>query len=106
MEAQTYSVFQAVGSRESFDLLLELLEGPGVVEDLRNRAGISKSTASRRLDELALAGLIARGRPRDPYELSCPDHVRSLLLAAHNLAQAILEGRRAAEDEMGRRIRS
>lgn len=108
MEAQTYSVFQALGSRvsrEALDLLLVLLESPAAVEELVERTGISSSTASRRLDDLALAGLVTRSRPRDPYAVACPDPTRRFLEAASELSIAVLTARLESEQELGRRVR-
>jgi predicted transcriptional regulator len=105
VEPQTYSVFEAIGSRESLDLMLTLLEEPGVVEELCERAGVSRSTASRRLDALALAGVVFRRRPRDPYEVTSAELTRRFIEAAHQLATAINEAREQAEDQFGDRVR-
>ena len=105
MEAQTYSVLEATGSREAVSLLLEILERPASIEELAERAGVSKTTASRRLKELALAGVLSRTRPRDPYQLTCAEPSRQFLLAASELARAILQAREEAERTLDRRVR-
>jgi predicted ArsR family transcriptional regulator len=108
MDSQTYSLFEGLGSRvarESLELLLALLEEEGSVEELCARTGISSSTASRRLDELALAGLVSRGRARGPYELSCPEPTRLFLESASDLASAILDARKSGEEQFKKRLR-
>lgn len=105
MEAQTYSVFEAIGSRESLDLVLALLERPGSVEELCERAGVSRSTASRRLDALGLAGVVFRPRPRDPYEVTSDELTRRYFEAAHELASAINAARQEAEQRFGKKVR-
>jgi DNA-binding IclR family transcriptional regulator len=105
MHPQTYSVLEAIGSAEAVSLLLEILERPAGVDDLATRAGLSKSTTSRRLRDLALAGVVSRARPRDPYSLTCDEPTRRLLEAASSLASAILEARGTAEQQFERRVR-
>lgn len=107
MESQTYPIFQAIGgrtSREGLDLLLALLDGPVGVDDVAGRTGIANATASRRLDDLALAGIIRRVRPRDPYELTEPELTRRFLEAATELGSAIASGRAAGEKQLKKRI--
>ena len=105
MEPQTYSVLVTIGSRESLDLVLSLLEKPAVVEEVAERAGVARPTASRRLDALALAGVVFRRRPRDPYELTYPELTRRLFEAAHELALAINEARDEAERQFAKRVK-
>ena len=108
MDAQTYSLFEVVGSRtarESLDLLLAILEEAGSVDDLADRTGVALSTASRRLDDLALAGIISRSRPRGPYEMTCPEQTRAFLEAASDLASAILDARQKSEEHFRKRVR-
>lgn len=105
MEAQTYSLFEAIGSRESLDLVLEMLEETPHAKELARRVGISKSAASRRLKDLALAGVISKPRFRDAYFVTCEEPTRRFLEAASELSLAILEARRAGEEQLARRIR-
>jgi predicted ArsR family transcriptional regulator len=105
MEAQKYSVLETIGSRESLDLVLSLLEKPGVVEDVGDRAGVARATARRRLDALASAGVVFRRRPRDPYEVTDPERTRRLFEAAHELALTINEARNEAERQLAKRVR-
>jgi DNA-binding IclR family transcriptional regulator len=105
MEAQTYSVLEAAASREAVSLLLQLLDRPGGVEDLADRAGLSISTSSRRLKDLALAGVVSRPGGHDPYELTCGEPTRQFLEAASALSSSILEARASAEAKFNRRIR-
>jgi hypothetical protein len=104
MEAQTYSVLEAAASREAVSLVLQLLERPGGVEDLAD-PGLSISTSSRRLKDLALAGVVSRPGGHDPYELTCGEPTRQFLEAASALSSSILEARASAEAEFHRRIR-
>jgi DNA-binding IclR family transcriptional regulator len=108
MDGQTYSLFEAMGSRaarEGLDLLLALLEEPGSVEQLAARTGIASATASRRLDDLALVGLVSRDRPRGAYTATCPEPTRRFLEAASDLAKATLDERRKSEEQFRRRVR-
>ncbi len=108
MDGQTYSLFEAMGSRaarDGLDLLLALLEEPGSVEQLAARTGVASATASRRLDDLALVGLVSRERPRGPYTVTCPEPMRRFLEAASDLAKATLDERRKSEEQFRRRVR-
>lgn len=105
MQAQTYSVLAAIESREALDLVVALLEAPGAVHDLVTRTGVAKSTASRRLEALALAGVVSRPRTKEAYTLTCPGQTREFLEAAHALAAAVLDARGSSEAEFGKRVR-
>jgi DNA-binding HxlR family transcriptional regulator len=105
VDAQTYSVLAALGPRENLELVLELLEAPRTYGVLRQQAGIPKSTASSRLNELTQAGLITRKRLRDPFEVACPAEVRRLLEAASELSLAVLAKRTEAEQQLARRVK-
>lgn len=105
MEALTYSVVVSIGTRESIDLLVALLESGGTVEQLTARTGMAEPTASRRLKDLAAVGLVYRERPRDPYALTSPDETRELLEKASALSARVLELRREKESGFVRRVR-
>lgn len=107
MEAQTYSMFQALGSRatrESLDLLVALLEQPDEVEALVTRTGISSSTVSRRLDDMLLVGLVSRESARGAYSVACEEPTRRFLEAASELALAALRARAESEEQFHRRV--
>jgi DNA-binding transcriptional ArsR family regulator len=105
MEPQTNLLFQAFSAQESLDLVIELLERPGTVDDLRLRLKMPKQTASRRLNELGRAGVVTRKRLRDPYEVAFDEETRQLLEAAIELSVAILKARETAERELSKRVR-
>ena len=108
MDSQTYPIFQAIGSRKSLEglaLLFALLDGPATVEALAKDVGQSSSTASRRLDDLSLAGLVTRPSPRGAYELMCLEPTRRFLEAGHELATAILDVRQRGEAALDRQIK-
>jgi DNA-binding IclR family transcriptional regulator len=107
MEAQTYSLFQALGARaaqESLELLVALLEQSDEVEVLVARTGISSSTVSRRLDDMLLVGLVSRQRARGAYRVACPEETRRFLEAASGLALAALGARAKGEENFRRRV--
>ena len=104
MEPQTYSLLTVLASAESAELLIALLDEPARVEELARRVGLSSPTASRRLDNLALAGVVARSSPRAPFEVAAPEETRHLLEAISDLATAIIEQRKVAEQGFRRRV--
>jgi DNA-binding IclR family transcriptional regulator len=105
VEPQTYSLLSALSSRESIDLVLALLERSGSVEDLARRTSIPSATVSRRLRELAFAGVVSRERPRDPFTLTCAEETRRVLEAVGSLALEVLRVRHAEEETLQRTIR-
>ena len=104
MDPQTYPLLEALSSRESIVLLTNLLELPGGVDDLANRAHLSDATASRRLTSMALVGLISREQVKGPYVVTCPEPTRQLLEAASKLASEILAARVESEQAFARDV--
>lgn len=104
MDAQTYSVVEALGSRASIELVVELLEGPASVDDLSERTGLSRSATSRHLKELALAGVIAKPRLRDSYAVTCDEPTRHMLEATVRLSNAILTSRASGDAALAKRL--
>lgn len=99
---------QALGSRtprDGVELVLALLEKPGAVEELVARTRIASATASRRLDDLALVGIVRRSRPHGPYEVAFPEETRRFLEAASDLAIAALAGRLESEEQFRKVVR-
>jgi predicted transcriptional regulator len=105
MQPQTYSLLAALSSPESVELVLALLEQPGSVEELARRLEITSPTASRRLEGLALAGVVTRASSRSAYEVVSPEETRRVLDAFSDLSISILEKRASAEQALQRRVR-
>jgi DNA-binding transcriptional ArsR family regulator len=104
MDAQTYSIIEALGSCASVELILELLEGPASVEDLSERTGLSRSATSRHLKELALAGVVSKPRLRDAYSVTCDEPTRQMLEATARLSNAILTSRASGDAVLAKRL--
>lgn len=104
MHPQTYSVFEALGSPSPVALIVELLAETGGVDELARRTGVTKSTVSRNLKELALAGVLSRPKWAT-YTVTCPEETRRLLEAASALASAILAARQDDETTFDRAVR-
>ena len=60
---------------------------------------------SRRLDGLALVGIVTRSSARSPYEVVSPEETRRVLDGLSDLSLAVLEKRKAAETALQRRVR-
>lgn len=104
MHPQTYSVLEALGSPSTTALVLELLSEPNGVDELTRRTGLNKSTVSRHLKELALAGVLSRPRWAE-YSVTCPEETRKLLESASALSAAILDARGTDEKQFDRAVR-
>jgi len=105
MDAQTYPLLSALGSTESLQIIVELLEEPGTVEEVSRRTGVASATVSRRLDALAATGVVSRNSARAAYYLSEEELTRRVVEALSELSAAILQSRLAAEKSLQRRVR-
>jgi Mn-dependent DtxR family transcriptional regulator len=106
--ARTSSLFAALGQEGALDvvvLLLKARDGESV-GGIQGSVDLAQATVTRRLQELAAAGLLEHERRGKPFRLREGKRVTKLLRDASELAERLLELDQQAERAFRDRLSS
>lgn len=108
MPLRTALLLAALGQEGALDVVLVLLreEGEWSVGQIQKAVGLPQPTVTRRLQELATAGLVDHGRRGQPYRLREPGRLSTLLADASRLSEQLLTLDREAEQTFRSRLPS
>ncbi len=98
-------LLEAIAEPSALQIVRLLAEREQTQVALVNELGIGQPLASRTIKNLRAVGLVESDTPRGPLRLRTADEVRSLLLAANNLADALLTEDARAQRRLSNRTR-